>query len=108
MSVEGLTSAEKRDGIRAGAAPFRTILNMPGHVMLYLGTFEDEPVAFHTIWGLRTAAADGTNPGRHVIGKSVITSLSPGRELQNLSSSRGDLLYRIGSFTVLGGSEGPQ
>ena len=41
-SVAELTAAEKRDRIRAGAAPFRTILNLPGHVMLYQGTFEDE------------------------------------------------------------------
>ena len=53
--------------------------------MLYLGVFEGSPVAFHTIWGLKTESADESNSGRHLIGKSVITSLSPGRELSELS-----------------------
>ena len=105
VSIEQLGPSEKLARITAAAAPFRTILNLPGHVMLYLGTFEEVPVAFHTIWGLRTESADGSNPGRHIIGRSVITSLSPGRELPALSRSKGDLLHRISSFTVLGESE---
>ena len=56
----------------------------------------------HPIWGLRTESADESSAGRHLIGKSVITSLSPGRELSELSRSRGDLLSRIRSFTLLG------
>ncbi len=70
--------------------------------MLYLGVFEGSPVAFHTIWGLKTESADESNSGRYLIGKSVITSLSPGRELSELSRCRGDLLSRIRSFTLLG------
>ena len=53
--------------------------------MLYLGVFEGSPVAFHTIWGLKTESADESNSGRYLIGKSVITSLSPERELSELS-----------------------
>ena len=108
VDIEQLTPAEKQARILAGAAPFLTMLNIPGHVMLYLGTFEGTPVAFHTIWGLRTESANGSNPGRHVIGRSVITSLSPGSELGTLSQSRGNLLSRIGSFTLLGESQGLQ
>ncbi|MCY4598100.1 MAG: hypothetical protein OXC19_25290, partial [Bryobacterales bacterium] len=59
------------------------------------------PVAFHTIWGLRTESADGSSSGRYLIGRSVITGLSPGLEISTLSRSRGDLLSRITSFTVL-------
>ncbi len=97
-----LTTAQKEERILAEAVPFRTLLNLPGHVMLYLGVFEGTPVAFHTIWGLRTESADGSSPGRFVIGKSVITSLSPGTELEALSRTRGDLLSRIGSLTLVG------
>jgi hypothetical protein len=102
ISLEQLEPSEKEARILAEAAPFRTLLNMPGHVMLYLGAFEGKPVAFHTIWGLRTESPDGSNPGRHVIGSSVITSLSPGVELKTLSGTRGDLLNRIESFTLVG------
>ena len=34
--------------------------------------------------------------------KSITTSLSPGIEIRTLSRSRGDLLDRIDSFTLLG------
>ena len=102
VTVEQLSLAEKREHILATAVPFRTILNLDGHNMLYLGVFEGSPVAFHTIWGLKTESADESNSGRYLIGKSVITSLSPGRELSELSRCRGDLLSRIRSFTLLG------
>ena len=102
VMIEHLSLAEKRERILATAVPFRTILNLDGHNMLYLGVFEGSPVAFHTIWGLRTESADESSAGRYLIGKSVITSLSPGRELSELSRSRGDLLSRIRSFTLLG------
>ena len=102
VDMEQLTAAEKEERILGEAAPFRTLLNLPGHVMLYLGPYEGAPVAFHTIWGLRTESPDGSHPGRHVIGKSVITSLSPGNNLEALSRSRGDLLSRIDSFTLVG------
>ena len=104
VDLDQLTEAEKEERILGEAAPFRTLLNLPGHVMLYLGAYEGAPVAFHTIWGLRTESADGSNPGRHVIGKSVITSLSPGKDLDTLSRNRGDLLSRIDSFTLVGKS----
>ena len=104
VGLEGLGPAAKEARIVAAAAPFRTILSMPGHVMLYLGTFQGTPAAFHTIWGLRTESSDGSNKGRHVIGRSVITSLSPGSELRALARGNGDLLGRIESFTLLGES----
>ncbi|MDE0165522.1 MAG: SH3 domain-containing protein [Bryobacterales bacterium] len=100
--IEKLSLAEKQERIVSTAVPFRTILNLSGHNMLYLGTFEGSPVAFHTIWGLRTESTDESQSGRYLIGKSVITSLSPGREISSLSRSRGDLLSRISSFTLLG------
>ena len=79
-----LRGSGKANG-RKTARIFRTILNLDGHNMLDLGVFEGSSVAFHTIWGLKTESADESNSGRYLIGKSVITSLSPGRELSELS-----------------------
>ena len=102
VDISELSTEEKRERILEAAVPFRTLLNIRGHVMLYLGAFRGSPVAFHTIWGLRTASKDDSISGRFLIGKSVITSLSPGLEIRTLSRSRGDLLDRIDSFTLLG------
>ena len=102
VDISELSADEKRKRILEAAVPFRTLLNIRGHVMLYLGAFRGSPVAFHTIWGLRTASKDDSISGRFLIAKSVITSLSPGLEIRTLSRSRGDLLDRIDSFTLLG------
>ena len=67
VTIEQLSPAEKRERILIEAVPFRTILNLDGHNMLYLGVFEGSPVAFHTIWGLRTESADESRAGRHLI-----------------------------------------
>ena len=102
VDMADLSPDEKRGRILEAAVPFRTLLNIRGHVMLYLGAHGGSPVAFHTIWGLRTASRDESSTGRFLIGKSVITSLSPGLEIRTLSRSRGDLLDRIDSYTLLG------
>ena len=102
VDLSDLSTEDKRKRILETAVPFRTLLNIRGHVMLYLGAFRGSPVAFHTIWGLRTASKDESISGRFLIAKSVITSLSPGLEIPMLSRSRGDLLDRIDSFTLLG------
>ncbi len=90
VSLAGLEPAGNEARILALAAPFRTILGMLGHVMLCPGAFEGVPVAFHTIWGLRTESANGSSPGRHLIGRSVITGLSPGSELSASAPVKGD------------------
>ncbi len=102
VDLSDLSTDEKQKRILEAAVPFRTLLNIRGHVMLYLGAFRGSPVAFHTIWGLRTASRDESSTGRFLIAKSVITSLSPGIEIRTLSRTRGDLLDRIDSFTLLG------
>ncbi len=102
VDISELSPDEKRKRILETAVPFRTLLNIRGHVMLYLGAFRGSPAAFHTIWGLRTASKDESISGRFLIAKSVITGLSPGIEIRTLSRSRGDLLDRIDSLTLLG------
>ncbi|MDR3279553.1 MAG: SH3 domain-containing protein [Synergistaceae bacterium] len=72
------TASEERGGIMASRAiPFATLIHMPGHIMLYLGLYDGEPVVFHNTWGV------GTNGGRAVIGRAVVTSLKLGAEIQD-------------------------
>ncbi len=47
--------------------PASTLLHLPGHVMLYLGSYEGVPYMIHTVWG----AIEGKNP----IAKTTITSV---------------------------------
>lgn len=85
--------------IQKAGTPFLTLLRKKGHNMLYVGnTPQGEPLILHAIWGLKTSYSDeqlahlleaypiegihekedGKLSGRHIIGESVITSVSIG------------------------------
>jgi hypothetical protein len=82
ISLHGLERREKERRVLEEGNPLRTILYMPGHVMLYLGRdpASGRPVACHAMWGIRTVRLFEKGSGRWVVGKTVVTSLEPGRE----------------------------
>ncbi len=96
MDRAGKTTAILREG-----KPFATLVNKPGHVMLYIGSHKGQPVVLHNAWGLKTL--ENGKESRHIIGKTVITTLEPGKELENLHPDNGLLIDTVGSITLLGG-----
>ncbi len=96
IPLEGLSRQEKQDLIFEEGKPWITILYMPGHVMLYIGQDPGtgQALVYHSLWGLRTWRLFGED-GRWVIGRTVITSLEPGKELHRLARPRGLLVERI-------------
>lgn len=80
VSLAGLDDAQKLEKIKRDARPFETLLYLKGHILLYLGVYEGEPAVLHTIWGIKTVEPSGRF-GRHVVGKTVISSLRLGKEL---------------------------
>ncbi len=94
---------EKEQRILRQGRPLRTILYMPGHVMLYLGQdpTSGRAVVCHAMWGLRVVGASGHSPGRLVVGKTVITSLEAGRELAALARPGGLLLEKVTGMVLL-------
>lgn len=99
VSLEGLTGEEKEKTLLLKGKPFATLLRIPGHIMLYLGEYRGKPCVFHSFWGVRTSS--GGIEGRHVFGEAVITTLRPGREVDDFDTSRGDLLDRLAGMTLL-------
>ncbi|MCB9481794.1 MAG: SH3 domain-containing protein [Desulfobacteraceae bacterium] len=95
ISLSGLSAYEKEKLIIEKALPLKTLLFMPGHVMLYLGQnpVSHEPAVIHSLWGLRTRVSGRT--GRWIIGRTVITSLKPGDKLPHLARPDGLILERI-------------
>ncbi len=91
----------KKSEIRAYAKPFLSMIWMPGHIGLYLGTEQGEPVMFHNVWGIRVDE-QGRGDDRFIIGRAVVTSLEPGAELPNLYNNQ-TILQRIGGFSTLPG-----
>lgn len=75
IPIKGLSKALKKQTIIKKADPFRSLLYVPGHIVLYLGDYKGEPVVMHTYWGIRKN--DGT---KLVTGRTIITTTEPGRE----------------------------
>ncbi|GAB7078359.1 SH3 domain-containing protein [Megalodesulfovibrio paquesii] len=101
-SLEGLSARQKDELLQHEGLPFRTLVNKPGHVMLYIGTHKGQAAVFHAIWGVRAEDAAGRE-ARVVLGRTSITSLNPGAEqdaVKRLGKTLGDTLT---SFTILPG-----
>ncbi|MDP3300901.1 MAG: SH3 domain-containing protein [Sulfuricurvum sp.] len=82
ISFNGLDNSQKIALIKEKGIPFETILYKKGHVLLYIGTYENNVMVMHNIWGIRTIDTTGKK-GRDIVGKAVITTLQLGREVEN-------------------------
>ena len=98
-SLKEMSVEEKKQFIIRNATPFLTLVRKPGHIMLYVGTKDGQPLVFHAIWGLKTMVGDGY--GRKVIGRAVITSLEPGLEMDDLARPEGVLLEMVYAISTL-------
>ncbi|MDR1359714.1 MAG: SH3 domain-containing protein [Deltaproteobacteria bacterium] len=97
--LKDLAPEDKAARIAAEAAPFFSLLWLPGHIALYLGEYEGEPVIFHSLWGLRVRGK-GPGGGRAVIGKACVTGLRPGAELPDISTPN-SILDRMERIVLL-------
>lgn len=78
ISLKGLDVEEKEKKIRTEAIPFETFLHRRGHIMLYLGVYEDNIMILHNMWGIKTV--NDEKEGRVIVGKVVISTLDIGSE----------------------------
>jgi len=69
----------KKKFINENAKPFRSLLYVPGHIVLYLGEYKGEPVIMHTYWGIRKK--DGS---KLITGRTIISSTEPGKERKDV------------------------
>ncbi|MGE5307930.1 MAG: C40 family peptidase, partial [Deltaproteobacteria bacterium] len=76
------------------AVPAITILGMKGHIMLYLGEYEDNPYAIHAVWAYREPGPSGDIIRK--IGRVAVTPLSLGE-----GSKKGSWQKRINSIKTL-------
>jgi hypothetical protein len=79
--VKARTLAEK-------ALPGATLLRLPGHIMLFLGTVDGRPYVIQEVWGYREPGPEGDRV--RLINRVVVSDLSLGT-----GSRRGSLLSRI-------------
>jgi cell wall-associated NlpC family hydrolase len=77
--IKGLSKSKKKKKIIKDAEPFRSLLYVPGHIVLYLGEFKGEPVIMHTYWGIRKK--DRT---KLITARTIITTTEPGKERSDI------------------------
>ncbi len=82
-SLEGMSAKEKEEAILRNGVPFLSLVGMRGHITLYVGKYLGRPAIFHNVWGVRTIDGPDNN-ARFVIGRAVVTSITPGEDLKNL------------------------
>ncbi len=86
---------KKEEEIFEKAKPFASFVFKKGHIMLYVGKYEDQVMLFHNAWGLVAK-----NNERILIGKTVVTSLEAGIENARIEKNK-ILLNTIESFNNL-------
>ena len=107
LNLDGLSPDAKEEKIMGEGVPFFSLVSLPGHVGLYLGSYpgkgaRDVPVMFHNIWGLRVirGAGETKTVERAVIGKAVVTGLRPGAEHPSISTPA-SILDRVNGLAIL-------
>lgn len=100
IRLEGMTREEKAATILRDGKPFLSLVGLPGHITLYVGEWKNRPALFHNAWGLRIIK-DGNDNERFVIGRAVVTSITPGIELENLYRPK-TFVDRLRALTRLG------
>ncbi|MCF6173051.1 MAG: SH3 domain-containing protein [Campylobacteraceae bacterium] len=99
ISLKGKSNEEKEKVILESAIPFKTIIYLKGHIMLYIGMKQGKAIALHNLWGIRTKT--NGKIGRYVIGKAIISDLYLGKNLNNIKA-KSLLISRIQGITILG------
>ena len=99
IEIKGLSQEEKKHQIIEKGMPFLTLIYAKGHIMLYVGMKDKEPLIFHNIWGIKTLK-DNDKEDRFIIGKTVITTLELGKDLPNYMQ-RDNLLSKIEGIVIL-------
>jgi len=99
ISFKGMKNWQKKDYIKKYAIPFLSLIYIKGHIAIYLGVRYNEPIIFHNMWGVKTLK-DGKK-GRHIVGKSVISTLEIGKELKYFDKSQ-SILSKVKGIVILG------
>lgn len=98
VKLIGLSDVQKLELIKKEAIPFKTLLHKKGHILLYVGIYNDEVIAFHNVWGVKTKK--GTIHGRVVIGKTIYSTLNLGQN-QEYFNKEASILKHLDSFSII-------
>ncbi len=94
VDLSSMSEEEKRTIISACGIPYLTLLGMNGHIMLYVGTVNGEPMVFHTVRRMPKAKEDGgERMNEEIPGWSMIMPLTYGRTRTGLLRAIRSMVY---------------
>ncbi len=99
LDISNLSLEEKKDFIRKNGVPFSTLVYLKGHIMLYIGLKDNEPLVAHNLWSIRLKDDSGVK-SRHIVGKATITTLEAGKELKDFDEDS-NILGRVLGIVIL-------
>jgi hypothetical protein len=85
--------------MKNNGVPFSTLVYLKGHIMLYIGIKENEPLVLHNMWSVRLKDSNGRKY-RHIIGKATVTTLEPGKGIKDFDEDT-NILNKIQGIVVL-------
>jgi len=98
IDMQALSNDEKERLILDKGIPFRTLLYRKGHIVLYIGEHDGKAMVLQNMWGVKTEIEE--NEGRKIVGKTVITTLNPGKEVKGFVD-KSSLISRLSSMSIL-------
>jgi SH3 domain (SH3b1 type)/NlpC/P60 family/NLPC_P60 stabilising domain, N term len=99
LDMSNLSNDEKKEFMKKNGVPFSTLVYLKGHIMLYVGIKNDEPLVMHNMWSVRLKDSSGRKY-RHIIGKATITTLEPGKEIKDFDEET-NILNRVQGIVIL-------
>lgn len=100
LDLSRLSNHEKKAAIIEYGVPYQSILYMPGHIGIYLGTYQGEPIILHATWGIKLFDEKDIEY-RYVIGKSIISTLHVGGNLLGFNTEKSDYLKKTAVISNL-------
>lgn len=97
--ISDLSNENKKKYILKNAIPFSTLVYLKGHIMLYVGAKQGEPLVMHNMWSVRLKDKKGKQY-RHIVGKASITTLEPGKDLKDFDEEN-NVLKKIRGIVIL-------
>ncbi len=99
LEVSNLSNDEKKEFIKKNGIPFSTLVYLKGHIMMYIGIKNNEPLVMHNMWSIRLKDETGKKY-RHIVGKATITTLEPGLGMKDYDED-GNILKKVEGIIIL-------
>ena len=94
IDLTGFSTTQKEAIVIENGIPFVTLLNLKGHVMLYIGSDKNKAYVIHSLWAYRENVF--SKDRLRNLAQVVVSDLHLGK-----GSKKGSLVERLSSMTFL-------